>query len=137
MSLFTLQEAHPTYKPSNSLGVNQSQQTRQPSFENVDKPLPSLQSAAIRNAPPKATSLNALDPYHYMEAPSWYTSPLGPPYHSRALEPFQNQDTGCGQAKMHLMTCSSCRRQSLMFMASDFAFYFLLGIGLIYASKRL
>ena len=135
MSLYTLQEAHPTYKPSPQLG--QIQQPRQ--IENIDKPLPSLQSAALKNPAPKSTSLNALDPYRYLEAPSWYTSPHGPPYHSRALEAFQNQqmDAGCGQTKMHLMTCSSCRRQSLMFMASDFAFYFLLGIGLIYASKRI
>ena len=134
MSLYGLQEAHPSYRTSFVPA------------ESVPKQAPaSLQGAALRNPPAAPTSLQALSPYRYQEAPPWYTSPHGPPFYSRALETFQpSGSTGlsdtnsvCTQTKYHLMACSSCRRQALMFMATDFMFYFLLGIGLIYASKRI
>jgi len=137
MSLYGLQEAHPSYRTT---FVPAESAPKSPT-----NPPASLQAAALRNPPASPTSLQALNPYRYQEAPPWYTSPHGPPFYSRALETFQpatnagmnDSNSICTQTKYHLMACSSCRRQALMFMATDFMFYFLLGLGLIYASKRI
>ena len=133
MSLYTLTDAHPLYDvPS----------PQRPSQTPKDRTYPdSLKAASLKNPSAKSTSLNNLDPYQFQHAPSWYTSPRGPPYHSRALETFQsNMDhtsINCESSHRHLMLCSSCRKQALLSCAGDFAFYFVLGLALIYASKRI
>lgn len=134
MSLYGLQEAHPSYRtsfvPAEASPVKSAAAPA------------SLQAAALRNPPAAPTSLQSLNPYRYQEAPPWYTSPHGPPFYSRALETFHPSSApeatdSCEQTKRHLMTCSCCRRQAMMFMATDLMFYFVLGVGLIYASKRM
>lgn len=133
MSLYGLQEAHPSYRTS---FVPAEAST----VKGAAAPA-SLQAAALRNPPAAPTSLQSLNPYRYQEAPPWYTSPHGPPFYSRALETFHPSSApeadSCEQTKRHLMTCSCCRRQAMMFMATDLMFYFVLGVGLIYASKRM
>lgn len=135
MSLYSLGEAHPSF----AVDQNQGLQSKA-----------SLQNAAIRNSPAKPQSLNALNPYSYQQAPSWYTSPRGPPYHARCLETFEStpmmygnagmdhsSSDMCHQMQAHASRCGACRRQSLNMLANDFMFYLLLGAGLLFISKRM